>query len=107
MVLLLFNQGAIECAIPSIRSIYFYLIAIIFFNYGLLLLGINYNTMGCGIVVIGCSLANFFYGFFDKTDKYIEINDNVIVDIGADKTDNDKNTSLIDENEANPWANQP
>jgi len=75
IAILLLNKSTIDRHIPMINNIYFYIVSLVFFNYGLLLLGINYNTMGCGIIVIGCALFNLFYGIFDKADNYIPIVD--------------------------------
>ena len=62
------NQGNIENYLFNTNS-YYYIMFLLYFNFGLLFCGIK-ETLGCGLIVIGCSIFNLMVGVLNEDITY-------------------------------------
>ena len=71
---------------------YYYIVSIIYLNFGIILSALNNNIMGCGIIILICSIYNLLVGLFEQNDIFIRSNY-----INADNNnDTDSNNTITD-----------
>jgi len=91
---LIFNQQNIE-ELLIIPNHYYYIVSIIYLNFGIILCALNNTTIGCGIIILICSIYNLLVGLFEKNDILIRTNYNTYNN-SEHGNDTDSNNTVID-----------